>query len=216
MPNHITNIISAPRSVLESLLNEDGVIDFNEIVRFQGQFEWSGIRSDSELAAEVVTKAPLDENPLIANLERYNRSNVNVLEMNDEGFDQFIQMLRNKRQHGFFHTMDFAREKWGTKWNAYSQKLSIDEGFVQFDTAWSCPVALLKALSIKHPGIDIIVKYADEDIGCNCGKLTIRDGNIVTQECAGRWSEMSELSRTKWTEFAYEVTGRTREEDAEK
>ncbi|MDX7778334.1 hypothetical protein ACTG1L_00745 [Aeromonas hydrophila] len=215
MPNHVTNIIQAPRHVLESLINGEGKVDFNSVVGFQGKFEWNGIRLDAEQAAEVITKAPLSENPLIASLERHNRSDVNVLKMDDEGFEQFVQMLRNKRQHGFFHTMDFAREKWGTKWNAYSQKICLDDGFVQFDTAWACPVKLLEELSKQHPGINIIAKYADEDIGSNCGTLTFMDGNIVAQECAGRWSEMSELARAKWSEFACEVTGRSRDEDGE-
>jgi hypothetical protein len=215
MPNHITNIITAPRGVLASLLNANGVIDFNTVIRFQGQFEWSGIRCDSEQAAEVITKAPLNQNPLIAALESDNRSRVNVLEMDDVGFEQFVQMLRNKRQHGFFHTMDFARAKWGTKWNAYSQKLSLDEGFVQFDTAWSCPVVLLEALSMQHPGTEITVKYADEDLGSNCGTMTIKDGQILEHEFAGKWADMTELARAKWVEFASEVTGISREEDDE-
>lgn len=215
MPNHITNIIHAPRHVLESLLNEDGHVDFNKVVSFQGQFKWNGIRGDSETAAEVITNAPLNGNQFIADLELHNRRSVSALEMSEESFEQFIQMLRNKRQTGFFHTMDFAREKWGTKWNAYSQKLSIDDGFIQFDTAWSCPVKLLEELSKQHPGINIIAKYADEDIGRNCGTLTFMDGNIVAQECAGRWIEMSEQDRAKWSDFAYEVTGRSREEDDE-
>lgn len=213
MPNHVTNIIQAPRHVLESLINGEGNVDFNSVVGFQGKFEWNGIRLDAELAAEVITKAPLSENPLIASLERQNRSDVNVLEMDDEGFEQFVQMLRNKRQHGFFHTMDFAREKWGTKWNAYSQKICLDDGFVQFDTAWACPVALLEALSVKHPGAEIVVKYADEDHGSNCGTMTINDGQIVEHEFAGKWSEMTELARKKWVEFAEEVTGWVRDEE---
>lgn len=213
MPNHVTNIISAPRHVLESLINEDGHVDFNKVVSFQGRFDWNGIRLDAEQAAEVITKAPLSENPIIASLERQNRSDVDVLKMNDEGFEQFVRMLRNKRKTGFFHTMDFAREKWGTKWNAYSQKLSIDDGFIQFDTAWSCPVALLEALSVKHPGVEIVVKYADEDHGSNCGTMTIKDGQIVAHVCAGKWSDMTELDRKKWVEFAEEVTGWVREEE---
>lgn len=213
MPNHVTNIIHAPRHVLESLINDDGHVDFNKVVSFQGRFDWNGIRLDAEQAAEAITKAPLSENPIIASLERQNRSDVDVLKMNDEGFEQFVRMLRNKRQTGFFHTMDFAREKWGTKWNAYSQKLSIDDGFIQFDTAWSCPVALLEALSVKHPGVDIFVKYADEDHGSNCGTMTIKDGQVVERECAGKWSDMTELDRKKWVEFAEEVTGWVLEEE---
>lgn len=213
MPNHVTNIISAPRHVLESLINDDGRVDFNKVVSFQGRFDWNGIRLDAEQAAEVITKAPLSENTIIASLELQNRSDVDVLKMNDEGFEQFVRMLRNKRKTGFFHTVDFAREKWGTKWNAYSQKLSIDDGFIQFDTAWSCPVALLEALSVKHPGVEIVVKYADEDHGRNCGTMTIKDGQIVEHVCAGKLSDMTELDRKKWVEFAEEVTGWVLEEE---
>lgn len=213
MPNHVTNIISAPRHVLESLINDDGRVDFNKVVSFQGRFDWNGIRLDAERAAEVITKAPLSENTIIASLELQNRSDVDVLKMNDEGFEQFVRMLRNKRKTGFFHTVDFAREKWGTKWNAYSQKLSIDDGFIQFDTAWSCPVALLEALSVKHPGVEIVVKYADEDHGRNCGTMTIKDGQIVEHVCAGKLSDMTELDRKKWVEFAEEVTGWVLEEE---
>lgn len=213
MPNHVTSIIHAPRHVLESLLNDDGHVDFNKVVSFQGQFKWNGIRGDSETAAEVITNAPLNGNKFIADLELHSRRSVSALEMSEESFEQFIQMLRNKRQTGFFHTMDFAREKWGTKWNAYSQKLSIDDGFIQFDTAWSCPVALLEALSVKHPGVEIVVKYADEDHGSNCGTMTIKDGQIVEHEFAGKWSDMTELAREKWVEFAEEVTGWVRDEE---
>lgn len=215
MPNHVTNIVIAPTHVLKSLINDEGVIDFNMVVGFKGQFEWNGIRCDAESAAEFVTGNPLDDNPFIAALQKDNRSRINILKMDDLGFEQFVQMLRNKRKHGYFHNVDFARENWGTKWNAYSQTINLDDGFIKFDTAWSCPTKLLKELSNKHPNIDITVKYADEDIGSNCGTLIIKDGNVITQNCAGHWPDMDKSEQDKWKDFAYEVTGIEREDNDE-
>lgn len=207
MPNWVTNKVSAPQCVLASLIDESGKIDFNQVIRFQGSFEWDGVRCDAEQAAEIITQTPLSDNPLIAHLEAMNRRTVTVLKMDDEGFEQFVQMLRNKRQCGYFHGMDFAREQWGTKWNACQQTIDLEAGRIQFDTAWSCPVPVFIALSKLHPDHELVVHYADEDIGSNCGMLTIKNGEVMSSEVAGRWRDMDEQDRKRWSDFACDVTG---------
>lgn len=206
MPNHVTNIIYANESVLKSIINQDGNIDFNLVKPFTGEFRWNGIRYDAETAAKLVTGNATISNPLIASMEMTNRSRVDITNMDDEGFEQFVQMLKNKRSCGFLHPMDFARSEWGTKWNAYSQELRIDDGFIKFKTAWSCPVKLLCSLS-SNSGAELIVEFADEDIGSNCGALIILGGEVVLYDCAGKWSEMTETEKTRWSDFARAVTG---------
>ena len=70
------------------------------------------------------------------------------------------------------------RENWGTKWNAYSTNIENDDTIV-FDTAWSTPLPVIKALSKLFPNIGFELSYADEDIGSNCGVLTLANGDIV-------------------------------------
>lgn len=205
MPNHITNKVSAPAEVLRTMLNEEGRVDFNKVIQFTGKFPWDRIRCAAEMAAEIITTTPLDEN----------RQSVNVLKFDDESFEQFVQMLRNKRACGWFHSMDFARAAWGTKWNAYDQTLEVDEGRVQFDTAWSCPVPVFEALSKLHPDAEIVVQFADEDIGSNCGTITLKGGQIIVRDVAGNWNAMTSDEQAKWRAFAYGVKGWTPEEDEE-
>lgn len=100
-----------------------------------------------------------------------------------------------------------TKGKWAAKWETSSQNICLDDGYVQFDTAWSCPVPLIEALSRLHPEVEIVVEYADQDIGSHCGRLTLKAGVILEHESAGKWSEMSEADQAKWTDFAYEVTG---------
>lgn len=215
MPNHITNKVSAPAHVLTSLINADGQIDFGKIIQFEGDFPWNGVCGAAETAAESAINLPLSDNPMLSSLQRYSRENSSVAKLSDESFEQFVQMLRNYRKTGYMHCMDFARQVWGTKWNAYSQKIDVEGCSLCFDTAWSTPVPVFKALSAMHPTEEISVVFADEDIGSNCGTLKLKAGELVEQECAGSWGEMSKDDQAKWRAFAMEVTGRADDEDDE-
>lgn len=89
----------------------------------------------------------VDQHPLIAALQHANRSRASIKAMSDNAFDQFVQMLRNYRKCDVFHDMDFARQNWGTKWNAYSQSVDLAAGNAKFDTAWSFAKPVFEALS---------------------------------------------------------------------
>lgn len=65
-------------------------------------------------------------------------------------------------------------DNWGTKWNAY--KIASDDDYIQFNTAWSTPEPVIKALSEKFPDVEIRVEYADEDLGYNCGTYIYLNG----------------------------------------
>lgn len=93
--------------------------------------------------------------------------------------------------------------------------LDLDEGIFQFDTAWSCPKPVFHTLSALHPDAEIIVRFADEDLGSNCGTLVFKGGEVFSSDVAGNWNEMSTEDQEKWTAFARELTGRTADEDDE-
>lgn len=63
------------------------------------------------------------------------------------------------------------RNKWGTKWNAYSLE-RINENEITFETAWSCPMPVINAIADKFPMLKITLTYADEDTGANAGIIT--------------------------------------------
>lgn len=70
---------------------------------------------------------------------------------------------------------DWSIANWGTKWDASSPY--VNGPSVEFDTAWSCPEPLLRALA-KKVG-PLLVFYADEGISENSGGLFIKkDGTI--------------------------------------
>ena len=70
-------------------------------------------------------------------------------------------------------------DNWGTKWNAYAQEDAHDE--INFQTAWNTPVPVIKALSLLFPNAEFSVRYADEDMGFNCGGYGFKNGEELPE-----------------------------------
>lgn len=67
---------------------------------------------------------------------------------------------------------------WGTKWNS-TDCCSVSDDCFEFSTAWSPALPVLSKLSEQFPEVEIKVKWADEDIGNNCGKVVFKNGETL-------------------------------------
>lgn len=94
--------------------------------------------------------------------------------------------------------LSWARKYWGTKWNGYDETINDDKTSITFDTAWTSPFELIKALSKKFPTAEISVNYADEDLGSNCGYYLMLNGEIMM-------GENSDNNDGDWMEFASQL-----------
>lgn len=199
MPNHVTNKIKATPKIINSCLNSDGNFDFLLIIEKPKKLKSTddgGVYINAENAAKNLFGEDTFHNAL-------NKSIVD----HDDVFNQFIMMVTNKKETGFYHDMDFARSEWGTKWNAYEQDISkVKDGEIRFNTAWSHPEKVINALSKKFPDEEIYIEYADEDIGSNCGSYSVKNGVRSDENIAPNWSKQSEDEKRKWTEFAFKLT----------
>lgn len=96
-------------------------------------------------------------------------------------FEAIVQMPENifrgnlgpddRVKYGKNNWYDWSLYNWGTKWNAYYQSFDKDNNTIEFDTAWSCPLALLDKLAelcYEHE-VSFTGKWADEDAGHNVG-----------------------------------------------
>lgn len=97
---------------------------------------------------------------------------------------------------------DWNRQNWGTKWNAYSIDSQPEYNTIQFDTAWAMPYPVLLEASSKFPDILFEVKYADEDLGYNCGQIHFKDGDTIYRRIYDGSKEYGQSVR-----FASEVKG---------
>lgn len=91
-------------------------------------------------------------------------------------FNKIIPEPKYKNGNDWY---DWRIKHWGTKWNAYEQSKQEESNKLRFWTAWSTPVEIFEALSKKYPDITVRVEFADEDIGCNCGRMTFKKGKLI-------------------------------------
>lgn len=82
----------------------------------------------------------------------------------------------NKLLYGHQTWYDWNRAKWDTKWNACRSQ-ETDAGWI-FETAWSAPLNVIRVLSEIFPEVEFTLRYADEDIGANCGEIHLLSGQI--------------------------------------
>ena len=88
---------------------------------------------------------------------------------------------------GGYAPMDWAREHWGTKWNAYEPSRSDVEVYggasqvtYYFDTAWSPPTPVIKKLGELFPTLDIYMHYQEEGMMFE-GELQISGGEVISE-----------------------------------
>lgn len=204
MPNHVTNILTASATVIAALKGAS-LVDFNSLIPMPPAVRDTKAESRSTCLAELITgKTNVRPKPgdLVASLTLSNA--IQMLEsggiktlVTDEDFENFVTMLRNFRSHGALCWYDWAVDHWGTKWNAYDIKETADG--VQFETAWSAPHPVIKALAAKHPDEKIVHRWADEDIGSNLGTRVYHFGTETDIEINDR------------VDFALTITGSDRE-----
>ena len=84
--------------------------------------------------------------------------------------DSHAEKLPNREWFGWY---DWHIDKWGTKWNAYNGYTIVGKTYITFvfSTAWSFPSQVAKKVATLI-GYDLDIKYADEDLGCNCGRIS--------------------------------------------
>jgi hypothetical protein len=99
----------------------------------------------------------------------------------DEWADLGDVYLANVEMYGATTWYDWCIDNWGTKWNACDIDWE-DDAHVKFETAWSAPEGIYKALAEAFPDVHFEVEFADEDIGNNCGCINYF-GEDVQIEC---------------------------------
>lgn len=91
---------------------------------------------------------------------------------------------------------------WGTKWNAYDGYVKVGVSTITFvfSTAWSAPLPIYQQLINKYPHLLWEMKFADEDIGSNCGMITW-DGEYCIEYCEQDLTHPNDFARRIWNTY---------------
>jgi hypothetical protein len=101
-----------------------------------------------------------------------------IIPMPDHVYKGDLPFTSAKQLYSETNWYGWCVKNWGTKWNAYKAKWLTDT-VLYFETAWSSPVDLMKKFSMRFPDVEFFFKYADEDVGVNCGEYAFQNGIII-------------------------------------
>lgn len=94
----------------------------------------------------------------------------------DEVYELGKQYMFNHAQYGCYTWYEWSYRNWGTKWNASEVEWQLKEGKLCFQTPWSAPFPVIQAMSEVYPDLEFTHRWADEDIGSNCGVMWYSGG----------------------------------------
>ena len=202
MPNWVKNKVSFEGStetineMLESIktIEENGdcsFIDFEKIIPMPESLKIdSGTLTDNGIA---LVRFLSGDDSLLKEMLSYSWVKKENIKTTQELFDvykskkEFDQILEGGKKaiynlENFGHTdwYSWSCDKWGTKWN--SSNSFVQDDILEFETAWSNPHPVLLELSKKYPDIKFTIEFADEDIGSNCGRYILQDGQEIEFE----------------------------------
>lgn len=239
MPNHVTNILKfvGPQEDIQDLFNRiQGVddeghkreIDFNKIIPMpQSLMITSGSMVDRGIAILKFTEQGDDtELKAMLNYPWVKAENittpkqlVNHFLKQDDGNKEYLKeakiALDNIEKYGHKDWYSWSIANWGTKWNAY--EISKDENSISFDTAWSTPAPIVEKLSEMFPTVTIILEFADEDFGYNCGSIVFLAGDVIDENIpqggsAEAYSIASKIKATDIDDLMYRICDSEEEE----
>ena len=211
MPNHLLSSLHFSGEqkrideLMESIKGEDTCFDFNTILPMPESLNIeAGIRTEKGLKAYkdfvyVYTFAGTEQKDLL-NIPK-DKEEIFLRTRRDIRRDEWElgkTAFQNEQKYGAATWYDWARENWGSKWNAY-QTEELEDNTIEFNTAWSNVKPVIIALSEKFPDIEMRYQWADEDIGSNVGDVTFKGGecieNIDFEPCS---KEAYEFAAEMW------------------
>ncbi len=199
MPNYVTNKISFTGNeetinlMLESIKNDTlgkGTIDFMKIIPRPAELDIeagsSTYRGMKEYETFLNSYAEKMELPDLSTAGIPKACEKEYLkdypDIDREDWELGKKAIINMEIFGAPTWYEWNIRNWGTKWNAcgfeedydYSQN---DE--LVFDTAWSPPHQIIEKIASLYPDIEFTHKWADEDVGQNCGSCEYKNGKRV-------------------------------------
>ena len=203
MPNHVENHIefNGYKQQIDAMLNKIksdeygiGTIDFKKIISMPETLNIeAGSRTDHGLKAyrefiKVYTAGWSDKEALKA-LENIPTESENAFlrqrtYIKRDEWEIGKTACQNIQKYGAPTWYEWSITNWGTKWNAYGYQEGTDYSAcdeLTFQTAWSAPHPILRKLSEMFPEIVFKHRWADEDIGMNCGERCYLGGEIIDE-----------------------------------
>jgi hypothetical protein len=169
MPNWVTNYVDIAADNIEEIIDyikgEDRVFDFDKIIPMPECLNADSAPYDFTIAANVKEYVKRNNIQISDKTKAALKTAESRYESREKDDDQTAKFLKAMEETGYWSWYNWRIDHWGTKWNAVDAEISHAKDSIsyQFDTAWSMPYCIFKALSKKFScaRINVISVYEE-------------------------------------------------------
>ena len=178
MPNHVRNVLTFSKLTAE---DKDFILNnFTAKTRKDDIFPLDRIFDFNKIIPEPETKEDCPADCIVNK-------------------DSHVQLTPGKE---WFNWYEWHNKYWGTKWNAYDEYIQVGKSTITFvfSTAWSAPFPIYEKLADEYD-FKFTVKYADEAIGSNCGKISYDPTAGYSEQYDSDISNPTDFARRLWRNY---------------
>lgn len=164
MPNWTSNRIEAPAEVLKKYISKDengkDRFDFNLVIPRPKVYD------DPDLVAggheEVAIEWYKSDRGLKPHTEDFTYVEKRYCDL-EKLYEIGKKYVKAKEKFGHYDWYGWSNANWGTKWNACDCVINLNEGWVEFETAWCMPEPIILKIMQDNPNCVIRIIWRDED-----------------------------------------------------
>jgi hypothetical protein len=198
MANNIANHLIITANSNEELTNflsfiqhdeiidgEVSVIDFNKILPRPKELDDTEESSTTDLCIYYYLITDNKEHLISSVISNRSFSKEKILKISKDRLNEMFKIgkkyFENYIKYGATTWYQWCISNWGSKWNAYDSYI-VEKGdccaAIRFFTAWSGVPNIINKLTEMFPTFTFEYKYADEDMGYNCGECYGNNGEF--------------------------------------
>ncbi len=208
MPNWVYNRVHGNKNVTDLLVSSKGNVTFQKLVpepeslSALDNFE----HNDSSEIHALIDLVYNKDNTRLKKLLEYPRHNGKTLDsLSTELISRYpyvqLQLCKNLlEEEGCFDWYDWRCTHWGCKWDADSDEGTYkgDEEEIEFQTPWSPPQGVMKAIASSYPDLEFTWHCDEESCAFSLDFIFNGDGTITTVEVPPEYYTPYDPEEDEW------------------
>lgn len=146
------------------------------------KIKFSKLKStDVEFILDTITKE-VEDNPYAIDFDKIIPEPRTIEDCDEDCIVNKDSHVEEVADRPWYNWYNWRVRYWGTKWGAYDCVTHVGKTQIifEFQTAWSPPIPIIQQLALL--GYDFEHRYADEDMGHNCGIIRYEHKSKEFQE----------------------------------
>ncbi len=94
-----------------------------------------------------------------------------------------------------------------TRFEEARAKGKLNADIIEFRTLYTFPAPIFFEMSKQYPKLTFDVSFFDDQFSCECGKIMLRDGEVILSKIAPSYRFLTQEQIERWENYALHLAG---------